>query len=152
MFDLDRWVGYIADNSSKIICDAFSERVMKLGVTRVQWIALYYLGKEEFISQKELAEKMNIKESSVARLLDRMERDGLVERVKNENDKRVTNLGLTNKGKQYRIKLLTEGEEFEKLLYKNISEEEMKIFTMVLEKMVNNISENINNRKCTHDL
>lgn len=125
---------------------------MKLGVTRVQWIALYYLGKEESISQKELAEKMNIKESSVARLLDRMERDGLVERVKNENDKRVTNLRLTDKGKQYRVKLLPEGEEFEKLLYKNISEEEMRIFTAVLTKMVNNISENINSKKCTHDL
>ena len=142
----------MTDNSSKIICDAFSERVMKLGVTRVQWIALYYLGKEEFISQKELAEKMNIKESSVARLLDRMERDGLVERVKNENDKRVTNLRLTDKGKQYRIKLLPEGEEFEKLLYKNISDEEMKIFTMVLSKMVSNINENINNKRCTHGL
>jgi len=142
----------MADNSSKVICDAFSERVMKLGVTRVQWIALYYLGKEEFISQKELAEKMNIKESSVARLLDRMERDGLVERVKNENDKRVTNLSLTDKGKQYRIKLLPEGEKFEKLLYKNISEEEMKIFTTVLTKMVCNISENINSEKCTHGL
>jgi len=142
----------MADNSSKVICDAFSERVMKLGVTRVQWIALYYLGKEEFISQKELAEKMNIKESSVARLLDRMERDGLVERVKNENDKRVTNLSLTDKGKQYRIKLLPEGEKFEKLLYKNISEEEMKIFTTVLTKMVSNISENINSEKCTHGL
>ncbi|WP_246579101.1 MarR family winged helix-turn-helix transcriptional regulator [Alkaliphilus flagellatus] len=142
----------MTDNSSKVICDAFSERVIKLGVTRVQWIALYYLGKEEFISQKELAEKMNIKESSVARLLDRMERDGLVERVKNENDKRVTNLRLTDKGKQYRIKLLPEGEEFEKLLYKNISDEEMKIFTMVLSKMVSNINENINNKKCTHGL
>jgi len=145
-------VGYIADNSSKIICDAFSERVMKLGVTRVQWIALYYLGKEEFISQKELAEKMNIKESSVARLLDRMERDGLVERVKNENDKRVTNLRLTDKGKKYAIELLPEGEEFGKLLYKNISDEEMKIFTRVLSKMVSNVNENINNKKCTHDL
>lgn len=142
----------MTDNSSKIICDAFSERVMKLGVTRVQWIALYYLGKEEFISQKELAEKMNIKESSVARLLDRMERDGLVERVKNENDKRVTNLRLTDKGKKYAIELLPEGEEFGKLLYKNISDEEMKIFTRVLSKMVSNVNENINNKKCTHDL
>lgn len=142
----------MTDNSSKVICDAFSERVMKLGVTRVQWIALYYLGKEEFISQKELAEKMNIKESSVARLLDRMERDGLVERVKNENDKRVTNLRLTDKGKKYAIELLPEGEEFGKLLYKNISDEEMKIFTRVLSKMVSNVNENINNKKCTHDL
>lgn len=152
MFNLDRWVGYIADNSSKIICDAFSEKVKKLGVTRVQWIALYYLGKEEFISQKELAERMNVKESSVARLLDRMERDGLVERLRSEDDKRVTNLVLTEKGRQHRTELLPEGERFEKLLHKNISDEEMQIFTKVLSKMVNNIKEEGYDKKCTHEI
>lgn len=151
MFNLDRWVGYIADNSSKIICDAFSERVMKLGVTRVQWIALYYLGREESISQKELAERMNVKESSIARLLDRMERDGLVERIKNESDKRITNLRLTDRGKEYRIKLLPEGEKFEQLLYKGISDEEMQVFTTVLSKMINNIKE-IDEEECIHEL
>jgi len=145
-------VGYIADNSSKIICDAFSEKVKKLGVTRVQWIALYYLGKEEFISQKELAERMNVKESSVARLLDRMERDGLVERLRSEDDKRVTNLVLTEKGRQHRTELLPEGERFEKLLHKNISDEEMQIFTKVLSKMVNNIKEEGYDKKCTHEI
>ena len=151
MFNLDRWVGYIADNSSKIICDAFSERVMKLGVTRVQWIALYYLGREESISQKELAERMNVKESSIARLLDRMERDGLVERIKNESDKRITNLRLTDRGKEYRIKLLPDGEKFEQLLYKGISDEEMQVFTTVLSKMINNIKE-IDEEECIHEL
>ncbi|WP_242649599.1 MarR family winged helix-turn-helix transcriptional regulator [Alkaliphilus oremlandii] len=144
-------MGYIADNSSKIICDAFSERVMKLGVTRVQWIALYYLGREESISQKELAERMNVKESSIARLLDRMERDGLVERIKNESDKRITNLRLTDRGKEYRIKLLPEGEKFEQLLYKGISDEEMQVFTTVLSKMINNIKE-IDEEECIHEL
>lgn len=124
---------------------------MKLGVTRVQWIALYYLGREESISQKELADRMNVKESSIARLLDRMERDELVERIKNENDKRITNLRLTDKGKKYRIKLLPEGEKFEQLLYKNISDEEMQVFTTVLYKMVNNIKE-VNEEECIHEL
>lgn len=124
---------------------------MKLGVTRVQWIALYYLGREESISQKELAERMNIKESSVARLIDRMERDSLVERIKNEDDKRITNLRLTDKGIQYRIRLLPEGEEFEKLLYKNISDKDMRTFITVLSKMVSNLQENRENKKCTHE-
>lgn len=125
---------------------------MKLGVTRVQWIALYYLGKEESISQKELAEKMNIKESSVARLIDRMERDGLVDRIKNEVDKRITNLSLTYKGKEYRLKLLPEGEKFQNLLSEGISDEDMKIFRMVLSKMVCNVKNYNDNQKCTHEL
>lgn len=151
MFDLDTCVAYITDNSSKIICDAFSERLKKLGVTRVQWIALYYLGKEEYISQKELAKKMKVKESSIARLIDRMERDGLVERIRNQQDKRFINLSLTAKGKELTIKLLPEGKVFQDLLYKNISDEEIKNFTMILAKMVNNVKEN-NNQEYTHEV
>lgn len=113
---------------------------MKLGTTRVQWIALYYLGKGNFISQKELSEKMNIKESSVARLIDRMERDGFVVRMKNEADKRITNLSLTSKGKEYRNKLLPEGEKFQQILSEGISSKEMKIFKKVLAKMVYNVT------------
>lgn len=150
MFDLDTCVAYITDNSSKIICDAFSERLKKLGVTRVQWIALYYLGKEEYISQKELAKKMKVKESSIARLIDRMERDGLVERIRNQQDKRFINLSLTAKGKELTIKLLPEGKVFQDLLYKNISDEEIKNFTMILAKMVNNVKED-NNQEYTHE-
>lgn len=123
---------------------------MKLGTTRVQWIVLYYLGKDESISQKELGEKMNIKESSVVRLIDRMERDGLVERIKNEVDKRVTNLNLTSKGKEYRLNLLPEGEKFQDLLSRGISDEEMKIFLDVLSKMVYNVEQYKDNEECTH--
>lgn len=83
---------------------------------------------------------MNIKESSVARLIDRMERDGLVERIKNDIDKRVTSLTLTPKGREYRLKLLPEGEKFQAILSKGISDKEMKNFIDVLQKMVCNVT------------
>ncbi|QIB28218.1 MarR family transcriptional regulator [Caloranaerobacter azorensis] len=112
---------------------------MKLGVTRVQWIALYYLGKYAGIKQKELAEKMNIKDSTVARLIDRMEREGYVIRVKDLEDKRITKLYLTEKGIELREKLLPEGKKMSEILSKNITDEEMEIFKRVIKKMVDNV-------------
>lgn len=93
---------------------------------------------------------MKVKESSIARLIDRMERDGLVERIRNQQDKRFINLSLTAKGKELTIKLLPEGKVFQDLLYKNISDEEIKNFTMILAKMVNNVKED-NNQEYTHE-
>lgn len=109
------------------------------GVTRVQWIALYYLGKGQHINQKVLAEKMYIKESTVTRLVDRMEKEGLVERKKNQEDRRIVNLVLTEKGMKYREDLIPEGIRFNDLVSKDITEEEMKTFMYVLDKMVNNL-------------
>jgi len=143
LFNLDIWVSYIADNSTKYITDVFDQMLSKKGVTRVQWIALYYLGNDQDFSQKDLANLMHIKESSIARLIDRMEREGLVIRKKNKKDRRIVNLELTTKGNNKREELLPEGEKFNEVVSKDISEEDMKIFTSVLDKMVSNVQEHI---------
>ncbi|MBS4537638.1 MarR family transcriptional regulator [Clostridium sp. D2Q-11] len=113
----------------------------KEGVTRVQWIALYYLGNDEEFSQRDLADVMNIKESTIARLIDRMEREELVIRKRNEKDRRIMNLVLTEKGKAKRKELLPKGEEFNDIVSKGIPEKDMKIFMSVLDKMVSNVKE-----------
>ncbi|WP_427337986.1 MarR family winged helix-turn-helix transcriptional regulator [Caloranaerobacter sp. DY30410] len=139
MFDIDTCLSFVTSKACKEIAEAFNKRLMKLGVTRVQWIALYYLGKCEGIKQKELAEKMNIKDSTVARLIDRMEREGYVIRVKDLEDERITKLYLTEKGIELREKLLPEGKKMSEILSKNITDEEMEIFKRVLKKMVDNV-------------
>lgn len=144
MFDLDTCIAFITNNTAKKVSYAFNERLVKLGVTRVQWIALYYLGVYEEISQLELGQKMDIKASTVARLIDRMERDGYAERVKSDEDRRITNLKITEKGRKLREDLLPEGEKISKLISKNISDEEIEVFKNVLNKMADNISEEAN--------
>lgn len=139
MFDIDTCLSFMTSKACKEIAETFNRRLTKLGVTRVQWIALYYLGKCEGIKQKELAEKMNIKDSTVARLIDRMEREGYVIRAKDLEDKRITKLYLTEKGVELRVKLLPEGEKMSKILSKDITDEEMEIFKRVLKKMVDNV-------------
>lgn len=113
----------------------------------MQWIALYYLGTQKHMNQKELSRRMNIKESTVARLVDRLERDGLVTRQRSEEDRRVFNLILTKKGKEYRKELVPEGEKFNSIVSKNITEKEMLVFMTVLDKMVNNLKNYIISEK-----
>lgn len=139
MFDLDACVGFITNKAGKKMADEFNERLLKVGITRVQWIALYYLGKHDDINQKELGELMDIKESSVARLVDRMEKEGYIFREKDINDRRITKLLLTDKGKEYRKKLLPEGEKMAQVFAEGISDEEIVIFLKVIDKMLTNI-------------
>ena len=139
MFDIDMCVGFITNRVSKKMADAFNDRLIPLGVTRVQWMALYYLGIDEGISQKELGEKMNIKDSTVARLIDRMEREDLVVRAKDPTDRRISSLNLSEKGKIMREELLIEGENMSEVFSRNITDEEMEVFKYVLNKMIDNI-------------
>ncbi|MCR4429930.1 MAG: MarR family transcriptional regulator [Tepidanaerobacteraceae bacterium] len=140
MFDLETCVAFVTNKASKMMADAFNKRLIELGITRVQWIALYYLGKYEGISQKDLAKKMNIKCSTVARLLDRMEKEGSVTRRSDPQDRRIIRLKLTEKGKELREKFLPECEKMSELFASGITDDEIETFTRVLKKMMDNIN------------
>lgn len=141
MFNIDDCIGFITNKCSKKISDEFNRRLQEYGVTRVQWIAIFYIGKyDNGIFQRELSDLMNVKESSMVRLIDRMEKEELVIRKKNDNDRRITSIFLTDKGIILRNKLLPLGEQFQKDATIGISSEELDVFKKVLEKMVNNIS------------
>lgn len=122
----------------KQITDAFGRRLEKKGITRIQWIALYYLGKNENLNQNDLANLMNIKGSTVARLIDRMERDGLVIRKKDSKDRRVTILIISKNGLEINEDLMAEGTLFSDEIMDGISEEELIVFNNVMSKMLEN--------------
>ena len=113
MFDLDDCIAFITNKSAKRLADEFNRRLQEYGSTRVQWIALFYIGKALEISQKELSDYMDVKESSMVRLIDRMEKEELVVRRKDSEDRRITKIILTDKGKFLREELMPIGEELQ---------------------------------------
>jgi DNA-binding MarR family transcriptional regulator len=138
MFDIDSCVCFITNKVAKKMAEKFNERLIPLGMTRVQWIAMYYLFNYKKMSQKELGQWMDIKESTVVRLTDRMEKDNYVQRIKDEKDRRITYLILTETGEKRIKELIPEGEEMSKIFSENISEEEFQVFNTVLLKMMKN--------------
>ena len=123
----------------KQITEAFGGRLENSGVTRVQWIALYYVKTKNKISQRELSNLMKIMDSSVGRLIDRLERDGLIERHRDNTDRRVVFITLTDKGNQLISDLLPIGIQFNDDLMAGIDEKELMIYEKVLNKMISNI-------------
>lgn len=140
-FDLDKWVGHITENSMKEISDAFGRRIKKSGITRIQWIALYYINTNEDITQRQLSKLMHVKDSSVGRLLDRLERDQMIQRVRSKEDRRNVNILLTEEGKAKIKDLTPEGDKFNNKLIEGLTEEELRTFEKVMTTMVRNIKD-----------
>lgn len=134
-------MGYISENAMKQISESFGRRIKNSGVTRIQWIALYYIQLHVSISQRELSKLLNVQDSSAGRLLDRLERDGLVIRKSSETDRRITMISLTAEGDRLATSLMPLGDQFNDDLTEGISEEELRIFSKVLNKMISNVSE-----------
>ncbi|GEP23971.1 MarR family transcriptional regulator [Lentilactobacillus diolivorans] len=67
---------------------------------RGQHRVLHVLAKEGTLIQSQLAEILDIRPSSLTELLSKLEDRGLITRTPDENDKRVTNVSLTDEGKK----------------------------------------------------
>lgn len=70
------------------------KRARAHGMTRAQWGILIWLERQPGITQKELAEFLEVEPITAARLVDRLETRGMVERRHDERDRRVWRLHL----------------------------------------------------------
>lgn len=64
------------------------------GMTRAQWHILLWLERQPGMSQKELADFLEVEPITVARLVDRLEARGMVERRADPEDRRIWRLHL----------------------------------------------------------
>jgi len=69
-------------------------RAREHGMTRAQWGILLWLDRQPGLSQKELADVLEVEPITVARLVDRLEARGMVERRADPADRRIWRLHL----------------------------------------------------------
>lgn len=69
-------------------------RAAAYGLTRAQWVILIWLERQPGLSQKELAEIVEVEPITVGRLIDRLEASSLVERRADPHDRRIWRLHL----------------------------------------------------------
>ena len=69
------------------------------GLTVPQVLVMQAIAKEGSPSTSTLARHIVVSQATVTRIIDRLERDGVVKREKSSKDKRVVNVSLTDAGK-----------------------------------------------------
>lgn len=97
LIDLDRSLGALISELSRLFSRNFNGRVRHHGLTQPQWQALAILSRREGMRQAELAELLNVQPISLGRLIDRLESAGWVERRPDPTDRRAIQLYLTPK-------------------------------------------------------
>lgn len=92
-----RSFGFVLQDVARLMRRNFNRRVQALGLTQAQWQALVQISRNEGMSQAALADLLEVHPISVARLIDRMESAGWVERRRDPADRRALCLHLTPK-------------------------------------------------------
>jgi len=120
---------------------AFEGLVSRLGIHRSQHIMLMHLAKDEGMSQKALAEHLQISDAAVAVTIKKLEAGGYIEKRASENDGRYNNIKITGKGRE----IVSASEKFftavDLAMTKGISDEMLECFVLCLEMMQKNLCE-----------
>jgi len=95
--NLDRSFGFLLHDVSRLLRIEYNRRVRHLGLTRSQWRVIAHLSRNEGATQTFLADVLEIENATLARLLDRLEADGWIERRPSPTDRRAKHLYLTEK-------------------------------------------------------
>lgn len=91
------------------------------------------------IFQKDIEEIFSLRRSTVSNMVQLMEKKGFIKRESVDYDARLKKLVLTQKALEIHKAILKDVEENEKKIKNGISEEELKIFFDVIEKIQKNI-------------
>ena len=125
--DLMRQLRFISSASNAFM----STRQKLTGQQRV----LAILVKEDGLIQSQLAEILDIRPSSLAELMKKMEKSNDVLRKEEEHDKRIKRVFLTENGKQKDQKLSHVGEDMSEAFFAGLTEEEQANFSEYMQKI-----------------
>ena len=109
-------------------------------VTVEQWLLLVNLRNRDGQLHQELADNTYKDKTTVTRLLDGLEKKGLVERVAGEDDRRQKRISITGNGKELLKALGPLALETQSRSMQGIDPEELKICRNVLLKVYGNVN------------
>ena len=92
-------VGYLLSRVKSTMSNMVTQRTMaELGITSTQASILFMVASGKCLLAAELAREYGIDASAVTRLIDRLEKRGLLSRVRSSEDRRAVRLALTPEG------------------------------------------------------
>ncbi len=119
---------------------AIGHQVGEMGLHRSQHRLLMVLShSEEMPSQAELARRLEISPPAVTGLLTRLEKDGYIRRLGDAKDNRNHKVVITDKGREILTATKVRFDAVDSAMMKGIKQEEVLLFTDLLQRMQYNL-------------
>ncbi len=131
-------IGYRIKEVSKLFGETVKSKVIKSGMSVTQFQIIKFLDKNRNleITQKDICDFLKMKASTISITLSNLENDKLIARKKSLNDNRKTIISLTDKGEEQSKKFKKLFKEVDSLMESAITDEELQIFNVILDKMI----------------
>ena len=135
MIDIEKSVGFLLAKAYQRACSLFKEGFDSYELTPQQFGLLAFLWIEDGLSQTELSARSQIDRTTMGGIIDRLEKEGLVERANNPDDRRAFQVFLTARGKSLEDELSSVADRVLIKVNEPLTDKEQKTLVRLLEKI-----------------
>lgn len=112
---------------------------LQTGITVDQWVLLKIIEERKQISQVELAQVSQKDTASITRILDLLQKKGLIQRIDDEHDRRKYMISLTTEGVEFVMRNLPFVNQIRSQIVQGLSQEEIRTLKDILDKIRQNV-------------
>ena len=136
---VSREIAFTLMDVARLLKTYADQRARQYGMTRAQWAVLVRLDRSEGLKQTELAELLDLQPITLTRLLDRLAKNGLIERRADPNDRRANRLFLTGEARPLLETLSALGEDMMGTVLEGLDAKSMERLLRDLDLMKDNL-------------
>ena len=135
MIEIEKSIGFLLAKAYQRACALFKEEFDSYDLTPQQFGILAFLWIEDGLSQAELSARSQIDRTTMGGIVDRLEKETLVERFNHPDDRRAYQVFLTPRGKSLEDELCTLANHVLDRVVAPLSAEERAALVRILEKI-----------------
>ncbi|WP_294578485.1 MarR family winged helix-turn-helix transcriptional regulator [uncultured Thomasclavelia sp.] len=95
------------------------------------------------VFQKDIEAEFSINRSTTSEMLKLMCKNGMIQRIPVDYDARLKKIVLTDQSRKFNQELRCKMNELDKMLVKDLSEEEVAMFLKLCDKLIENLNESL---------
>ena len=135
-FVIEDSLGYLVNRVARAMAAQLADELRTQGVGIGQWAVLLFLWARDGASQAELSRVVAIEPPTMVRTIDRMVRDGLVTRVADPCDARLSRIFLTDLGRSIKDELLPKAVAVNQRNLERLTPSERRTLRRLLSKLL----------------
>ena len=136
-FDKDRSAGFLANHMARLFAKGLQHNIKPLGLAPAQFMTLLALWEKDGLTQRELVDRLNVEQATMANTLTRMERDGLVKRRAHPQDGRSQSIHLTQKALSLRQAAMGAAQSVNEIALGELNDEDREVFLGLAHRVIN---------------
>ncbi|MEV4607685.1 Organic hydroperoxide resistance transcriptional regulator [compost metagenome] len=137
-FDRSQSATYLAGQLARVFSRSLQKRASTLGFSPGQFPVLLELWQEDGLTQKQLLDKLEVEQATLANTLARMERDGLIARTPHPSDKRAQIITLTELGRSLETSAVDAAAEADSALFSGFRSFERELMMEYMRLIIGN--------------